>query len=86
MSGAIALVAAFLAFAVSIAVPLFIATWRNFAVVVAAGALFFTWVTYDLSNPAGITQLLGAFLFGLALFGFAGGVIAKFVMLLGRRP
>jgi len=85
MSGALALVAAFLAFAVPIAVPLLATTWRSFVIVVAAGALFFTWVTYDLSNPAGITQLLGAFVFGLALFGFAGGVIAKFVMLLGRR-
>jgi hypothetical protein len=85
MSGVIALVAAFLAFAVPIAVPLFATTWRSFAIVVAAGALFFTWVTYDLANPMGITQLLGAFLCGLALFGFAGGVVAKFVMLLGRR-
>jgi hypothetical protein len=85
MSGVIALCAAFLAFAVPTAVPLFATTWRSFAIVVAAGALFFTWVTYDLSNPAGITQLPGAFLLGLALFGFAGGAVAKFVMLLGRR-
>lgn len=85
MSGAFALVAAFLAFAIPIAVPLFAQTWRSFAIVLAAGALFFTWVTFDLANPAGMTQALGSFVFGLALFGFAAGAIAKFVMLLGRR-
>lgn len=85
MSGAIALVAAFLAFSVPIGVPLFVQSWRSFTIVVAAGVLFFTWVTFDLTNPAGVTQALGPFVFGLALFGFAGGTIAKFVMLLGRR-
>lgn len=85
MSGVFALVAAFLAFSVPIAVPLFVQSWRGFAVVAAAGALFFTWVTFDLGNPAGITQALGPFVFGLALFGLAAGVVAKFVMLLGRR-
>ncbi len=85
MSGAFALVGAFLAFAIPIAVPLFVTTWRGFAIAVAAGGLFFTWVTFDLANPAGITQALGPFVLGLALFGFAGGAIAKFVMLLGRR-
>ncbi|WP_423068590.1 hypothetical protein [Devosia sp. CN2-171] len=85
MSGVIALVAAFLAFSVPIGVPLFVQNWRSFAIVVAAGALFFTWVTFDLANPAGMTQALGPFVFGLALFGFGAGVIAKFVMLLERR-
>jgi hypothetical protein len=85
MSGAIALIGAFLAFAIPIAVPLFVTTWRSFAIVIAAGALFFTWVTFDLANPLGITQTLGPFVLGLALFGFAGGAVAKFVMLLGRR-
>ena len=84
MSGAIALVAAFVAFAIPIAVPLFVTNWRSFAITIAAGALFFSWVTFDLSNPLGVTQSLGPFVFGLALFGFAGGAIAKFVMLLGR--
>lgn len=85
MSGALALVAAFLAFAIPIAVPLFVTSWRGFAIVVGVGALFFTWVTFDLSTPTGVTQLLGPFILGLALVGFAGGVVAKFVMLLGRR-
>jgi hypothetical protein len=85
MSGAFALVGAFLAFAIPIGVPLFVTTWRSFAIVVAAGVLVFAWVTFDLANPLGVTQSLGPFVFGLALFGFAAGVIAKFVMLLGRR-
>ena len=85
MSGVIALVAAFLAFAVPLGVPLFTQSWRSFAIIIAAGVLFFTWVTFDLANPAGMTQALGPFVFGLALFGFAAGVIAKFVMLLGKR-
>ena len=85
MSGIVAVVASFLAFAIPIAAPLFAQTWRGFAIVLGAGVLFFTWVTFDLANPAGVTQVLGSFVFGLALFGFAGGAIAKFVMLLGRR-
>ena len=85
MSGALALVAAFFAFALPISLVLFVTSWRGLAAVVAAGLLFFTWVTFDLTNPAGVTQALGSFLLGLALIGFAAGVIAKFVMLLGRR-
>ena len=85
MSGVIALVAAFFAFAVPLGVPLFTQSWRSFAIIIAAGVLFFTWVTFDLANPAGMTQALGPFVFGLALFGFGAGTIAKFVMLLGRR-
>ncbi|MDC9824043.1 hypothetical protein PRN20_09870 [Devosia sp. ZB163] len=85
MSGAFAIVAALFAFAIPIAVPLFVQRWQSFGVVVVAGILFFAWVTHDLANPAGMTQVLGSFLFGLMLFGFAAGVIAKFVMLLSRR-
>lgn len=85
MGGAIALIGAFLAFSIPIAVPLSAQRWRTLGTVVALGALFFAWVSYDLSNPAGATQALGPFTFGLMLFGFAAGVIAKFVMLLGRR-
>lgn len=85
MGGIIALVAAFLAFMVALAIPLMVQTWRRLAIVVVVAALFFGFVTYDLPHPDGITQLFGPFLFGLMLFGFAAGVIAKFVMLLGRR-
>ena len=80
MSGVLALVAAFLAFMVPIAVPLFVQRWRTLGIVVVAGVLFFAWV-----SPGGITQELGPFVFGLMLLGFAAGVIAKFVMLVGRR-
>lgn len=85
MGGVIAIVTALLAFGIPIAVPLFAQRWRTLAIVVALGALFFAWVSYDLTNPAGMTQLLGPFTLGLMLFGFAAGVIAKFVMLTGRR-
>jgi len=85
MSAAFALVGAFLAFVVPIAVPLFAQRWITLGVVTLAGIGFFLWVNADLSNPSGITQVLGTFLFGLMLFGFVAGVIAKFVMLLSRR-
>jgi uncharacterized membrane protein len=85
MGGAIALIGAFLAFSVSIAVPLFAQRWRTLAIVIGLGVLFFAYVSYDLTNATGMTQLLGPFTFGLMLFGFAAGVIAKFVMLVGRR-
>ena len=85
MGGAVALIGAFLAFSVPIAVPLFAQRWRTLGIVVVIGALLFAWVSYDLANPAGMTQALGPFMFGLMLFGFAAGVIAKFVMLVGRR-
>ena len=86
MGGVFALILAFLAFAVALAMPLFVRRWRTLAIMVVAGALFFAFVTYDLPHADGVTQLLGSFLFGLMLFGFAAGVIAKFVMLLGPRP
>ena len=85
MTGALALIGAFLAFIVPVTIPLFAQRWRTLGIVAAVGVLFFLWVNLDLSNPAGITQAFGPFLFGLALFGFAAGVIAKFVMLTGRR-
>lgn len=85
MGGVVALVGAFLAFCIPLGVPLAVQSWRAFGIVVVAGALFFALVNFDLSNPNGVTQLLGPFLFGLMLFGFAAGVIAKFVMLVGRR-
>ena len=86
MGGLLALTGAFLAFAVALAMPLFVQRWRTLGVVVAVGALFFAFVTYDLPHADGVTQLLGPFLFGLMLFGFAAGVIAKLMMLLGPGP
>lgn len=86
MGGIFALILAFVAFAAAIAMPLFAQRWKTLGIMVAGAVLFFGFVTYDLPHPDGITQVLGPFVFGLMLFGFAGGVIAKFVMLLGRRP
>ena len=85
MSGVLALVGAFLAFMIPIAVPLFAQRWRTLAIIAALGSAFFTWANTDLANPNGMAQMLGTFLLGLMLFGFAAGVIAKFVMLAGRR-
>ncbi|MGV3490486.1 MAG: hypothetical protein ACO1OG_04110 [Devosia sp.] len=85
MSAAIALIGAFLSFIVPLRIPLFAQRWTTLGITVAIGAVFFVWVNMDLASPTGITNALGPFLFGLMLFGFAGGVIAKFVMLLSRR-
>jgi len=85
MSGVIAIITALLAFGIPIAVPLFAQRWRTLLILLVLGALFFGWVTLDLAAPDGITQSLGPFTFGLMLFGFAAGVIAKFVMLVSRR-
>lgn len=85
MAGAIALVATLLAFFVPLAVPLFAQRWRTLIVIAALGAAFFGYVTWDLGNASGPAHLLGPFLSGLMLFGFAGGLLAKFVMLLSRR-
>lgn len=85
MGGVVAIVTALLAFGIPIAVPLFAQRWQTLAVLLGLGVLFFGWVTLDLASPDGITQTLGSFTFGLMLFGFAAGVIAKFVMLLSRR-
>lgn len=86
MAGLFALVAAGLCFMVPLAVPLFAMRWRSFFVLLGLGAAFFGWLTLDLPNPQGISQMLGSFLGGLMLIGFAAGAIAKFVMLVGRRP
>jgi hypothetical protein len=85
MGGVIAIVTALLAFGIPIAVPLFAQRWRTLVILLGLGALFFAWVNLDLASPDGITQTLGPFTFGLMLFGFAAGAIAKFVMLLSRR-
>lgn len=85
MGGIIAIITTLLAFGIPIAVPLFAQRWRTLAILLVLGLLFFGWVTLDLATPDGMTQTLGPFTFGLMLFGFAAGVIAKFVMLLSRR-
>ena len=85
MGGVLAIVTALLAFGIPIAVPLFAQRWRTLAILVLLGALFFGWVNLDLASSQGITQALGPFTFGLMLFGFVAGVIAKFVMLISRR-
>lgn len=87
MEWLLALVAAFLAFAIALAVPLFVQRWSRLALVVLVGAAFFAWLTWDLGQAAaGEIKLIGPLLGGLMLFGFAGGVIAKFVMLVARKP
>lgn len=85
MGGVVAIGAALLAFGVPIAVPLFAQRWRTLAILLVLGVLFFGWVNLDLAAPDGVTHALGPFTFGLMLFGFAAGVIAKFVMLVSRR-
>ena len=91
IGGAIAIVAAALSFLVPAAIPLFAQRWRTFAIILGLGAAFFAWLTWDiqragLGEPPGSGNWIGPFLGGLMLFGFAGGAIAKFVMLVGRRP
>jgi multisubunit Na+/H+ antiporter MnhB subunit len=55
-------------------------------------AVFFSWLNWDIqraategANPEN-ANMFGPFLGGLMLFGFAGGAIAKLVMLISRRP
>ncbi len=85
MGGAIAIFVGLLCFAVPLAIPLFAQRWRMFATVVAIGAAFFAWLTVDIQQ-AGDQHWIGQFLGGLMLFGFVAGAIAKFVMLVSRRP
>jgi hypothetical protein len=85
MSGAFAVFAGLLCFAIPLAVPLFVQRWRTFAIIVALAVAFFAWLTWDIERTGGV-HWIGSFLGGLMLFGFAAGAIAKFVMLVGRRP
>ena len=86
MGGLIAIVASFLAFAVPLGIPLLAQHWRSYFITLALGAVFFAWLTWDIGRqPPGSESFPGAFLGGLMLFGFAGGAIARFVMLLSRR-
>jgi hypothetical protein len=86
MAGLFAIVASFLAFVVPLGVPLLAQRWRSYFITLAIGAAFFAWLTWDIGRQApGTEGFPGAFLGGLMLFGFAGGAIARFVMLLSRR-
>lgn len=90
IAGTFAIIAALLSFAVPLAIPLFAQRWRTFALILALGAAFFAWLTWDLQRASpgdtpGSGNWIGPFLGGLMLFGFGAGSIAKFVMLLGRR-
>ncbi len=85
MDALFALVLAVLAFAVPMAVPLFTQRWRSLGVVVMGGVLFFTWLTVEMPVEGTLPHGIGAFLGGLMLFGFAGGTLARFVSLLGRK-
>jgi hypothetical protein len=86
MGGLFAILASFLAFALPLGIPLMAQRWRSFFIVLALGAAFFAWLTWDLGRqPPGTESFPGAFLGGLMLFGFAGGVVARFVMLVSRR-
>ena len=83
--GAWAIVLAFLCFIGPMAVPVIAQTWRSYLTVVGVAVLFFAWMTLEVERPGSIPSLIGAFLGGLMLTGFAFGAIAKFVMLLGRK-
>lgn len=83
MAGLLAIFGSFLAFVVPLAIPLFVQRWRTLALVVGAAVVFFGWLTWDLARPDN-GNWIGPFFGGLMLFGFAGGVIAKFVMLVGQ--
>ncbi len=87
MEWLLAFIASFMAFGIALAIPLFVQRWIELAVVVAAGAAFFGWLTWDLGQISeGEIKLIGPLLGGLMLFGFVGGAIAKFVMLVSKRP
>ena len=85
MNGVFALFGAFLAFIIPMSVPLAAQRWQSLGIITAIGVALFVWVDIDLGNPTGFAQSLGPFVFGLMLFGFAAGVLAKFVMLISKR-
>lgn len=81
MAGLLAILVAALAFLVPLALPLFARTWRSLALMSAVVAAFLGWLYLDLADGQ---SLVGEFIGGLVLVGFAFGAIAKFAMLLGR--
>ena len=85
IEGGFAILAATLSFLVPMAVPLFATRWRTLLIVLAAGAVFFAWLTVEMPVPGTIPAGIGSFLGGLMLTGFAFGMIAKAVSLVGRK-
>ncbi len=86
MGGVFAILLSLFAFALPLGIPLMAQRWRSFVIVLALGAAFFAWLTWDIGGqPPGTDSFPGAFLGGLMLFGFVGGAIARFVMLVSRR-
>lgn len=81
-----ALLLGFFSFVVPMAIPLMAERWRTLALVAVAGVGFFAWMTLEMPVAGSIPAVIGAFLGGMMLFGFAAGMIARFVMLVGRRP
>ena len=86
IEGMWAIFLAFICFLVPMAVPLFAMRWRTFLIVVAVAALLFAWMTVEMPVAGTIPASIGSFLGGLMLTGFAFGMIAKFVGLVGKRP
>lgn len=86
MAGFLAIIVSVLAFVVPVGIPLLAQRWRSYLVVLALGAAFFAWLSWEIERqPPDIESFPGPFLGGLMLFGFAGGAIARFVMLVSRR-
>jgi hypothetical protein len=80
------IVLASLCFIGAMALPLAMPGWRSLAVAMVLAAAFFGWLAVDIERPGSPAQLLGSFLGGVLLVGFAAGAIARLVGLLGRRP
>lgn len=86
IEGTWALVLAFICFLVPMAAPLLALRWRTFLIMLAVAAVFFGWMTVEVPVAGSIPAGIGPFLGGLMLTGFAFGMIAKFVGLVGKRP
>lgn len=86
MAGFFAIVLSVLAFMIPVGIPLLAGRWRSYLVVLALGAAFFAWLDWEIGRqPPEAEGFPGPFLGGLMLFGFIGGAIARFVMLVSRR-
>lgn len=86
MAGIFALLVGTLCFMVPLGLPLAMRGWRPFLTLLAIAVVFFGWLTIELPNPQSLAAIIGSFLGGLMLLGFACGAIAKLTMLLGRGP
>ena len=85
MMGGWAIVLALLCFLSAMAVPLFALRWKSFGLVVLIASIFFAWLTMEVNTPRTMAAVIGPFLGGLLLTGFAFGAIARFTMLIGKR-